>query len=414
MCGPTDDGAAPRCDPNSVDARMLNQSEPACLVIADITGYTSYLAGVELDHAQDILADLIDTVVGGLRPAFKLAKLEGDAAFVYALTDTVDGSSLLDTVERTYFAFRRRLRDIAQASTCECDACIRMPTLDLKVLAHHGPVIRQKVAGRVELVGSSVVVAHRLLKNTITEDTGIRAYAFYTSDCLKIAGIDPALTGLREHSEEIEHLGAVTGWVGDLEAAWRANLERTEIRLAPKATMATFEVDLPGPPSLVWDYLTSPARRPRWQTGVIAVEEATTGGRRGAGTQNHCIHGKDAVVEEILDWRPGEYFTLDLQVPVPGAPKIRNTDVLVGTPDGTHVTMAYGLVRPSDRPAVEHVLPQFEPLLRASAEALRSVLEAEVNRQAAEAEVEPEPALPASAGRFLDPVDSTAAGSSSG
>ena len=42
---------------------MLNQPEPACLVIADITGYTSYLAGVELDHAQDILADLMDTVV---------------------------------------------------------------------------------------------------------------------------------------------------------------------------------------------------------------------------------------------------------------------------------------------------------------------------------------------------------------
>ena len=59
---------------------MLKVPEPACLVIADISGYTSYLAGVELDHAQDILADLMDTVVGSLRPAFRLAKLEGDAA----------------------------------------------------------------------------------------------------------------------------------------------------------------------------------------------------------------------------------------------------------------------------------------------------------------------------------------------
>ena len=51
---------APRPDEGT---RMLNAPEPACLVIADITGYTSYLAGVELDHAQDILADLMDTVV---------------------------------------------------------------------------------------------------------------------------------------------------------------------------------------------------------------------------------------------------------------------------------------------------------------------------------------------------------------
>ena len=43
---------------------MTGAPEKACLVIADICGYTGYLAGVELDHAQDILADLVSTVVG--------------------------------------------------------------------------------------------------------------------------------------------------------------------------------------------------------------------------------------------------------------------------------------------------------------------------------------------------------------
>ena len=60
--------------------------EPACLAIADITGYTRFLAGTELDHAQDILADLTNTVVTSLRPSLRLAKLEGDAVFVYSLT----------------------------------------------------------------------------------------------------------------------------------------------------------------------------------------------------------------------------------------------------------------------------------------------------------------------------------------
>ena len=66
---------------------MLSAAEPACLVIADISGYTSYLAGAELDHAQDILADLIGAVVTALRPNFRLAKLEGDAAFTFMTTD---------------------------------------------------------------------------------------------------------------------------------------------------------------------------------------------------------------------------------------------------------------------------------------------------------------------------------------
>ena len=50
---------------------MLARTEPACLVIADIAGYSGYLAGVELDHAKDILTDLVDTIVGALRRSFR-------------------------------------------------------------------------------------------------------------------------------------------------------------------------------------------------------------------------------------------------------------------------------------------------------------------------------------------------------
>jgi hypothetical protein len=95
---------------------MLPKPESAYFVIADISGHTSFLAGVKLDHAQNIIADFMDTVVKGVRPPFRLAKFEGDAAFVYAATAKVDGSMLQDTIESAYFTFRRRLRNIKQAS----------------------------------------------------------------------------------------------------------------------------------------------------------------------------------------------------------------------------------------------------------------------------------------------------------
>ena len=388
---------------------MLNRSEAACLVIADITGYTSYLAGVELDHAQDILADLIDTVVRSLRPNFRLAKLEGDAAFTYAITDTVDASALMDTVERTYFAFRRRLRDIGQASTCDCNACMRMPSLDLKLLAHHGTILRQKIGSRTELVGSPVIVAHRLLKNSITESTGIAAYALYSADCLAAAGIDdPTTLGLVEHRETYDHLGEVVGWVADLEAAWRVDLDRTRVIVKPEEAMATFEFDLPAPPALAWDYLTSPARRLDWQAGATSIVEETATGRRGVGTTNHCVHGKEAVVEEVLDWRPPDYFTIRMQVPVPGAPKMRSTDVLTATPFGTHVEMRIARPRSAqERGFLEALLPQLEPSVLASFEALRPLLAEAMAQREADDHAAPEPAAPVSAGRFLDvPVES--------
>ena len=103
---------------------MLTAARPTCFLIADISGYTGYLAGVELDHAQDILADLIGAIVTSLRPAFRLAKLEGDAAFTFATTERIDGTMLLDAIERCYLAFRRRRRDVRQATSCPCNACV--------------------------------------------------------------------------------------------------------------------------------------------------------------------------------------------------------------------------------------------------------------------------------------------------
>jgi class 3 adenylate cyclase len=122
-------------------------SERASLLIADISGYTGYLAGVELDHAQDILADLMGAIVGALRPGFRLAKLEGDAAFMFTIGEELDGSLLLDAIERCYFGFRRRRRDVRQATSCDCNACVRIPDLNLKFVAHHGTILRQRVAG---------------------------------------------------------------------------------------------------------------------------------------------------------------------------------------------------------------------------------------------------------------------------
>src|SRR4051812_4423283 len=180
---------------------MLPKPEVAFFAIADISGYTSFLAGVELDHAQDIIADFMDTVVRGLRPPFRLAKFEGDAAFVYAVNDSVDASLLQDTIESTYFKFRRRMRDLKRASACECKACASMGDLDFKFVVHPGEMVKQKMGGREELAGRDVILVHRLLKNTCNERFGKRAYAMYSDACFQGTGIDPAAQGLVEHHE---------------------------------------------------------------------------------------------------------------------------------------------------------------------------------------------------------------------
>ena len=155
----------------------------------------------------------MDTVVKGVRPPFRLAKFEGDAAFVHAATAKVDGSMLQDTIESAYFTFRRRLRNIKQASVCECKACAAMGDLDFKFVAHHGEMVKQKMGGREELAGRDVILVHRLLKNTVSEKIGSRAYALYSDASIQMAGIDPAAQGLVEHHETIDIIGDVRLWL---------------------------------------------------------------------------------------------------------------------------------------------------------------------------------------------------------
>ena len=301
--------------------------QKACFVIADITGYTTYLTGVELDHAEDILADLIDTIVGSLRPPFRLAKLEGDAAFAYSITDKIDGSLLQDTIDGTYFAFRRRLRDIDQSTICKCNACSRMGTLDLKFVVHHGQTIVQSVAGTEELVGSDVILVHRLLKNSVDDKIGDHAYALFSDECIKAMEVDPKALGLIEHHEDIDVIGDVRTWVQDLEQAWLKENEGSRVLVLRDEAALIIEGDINAPRSLVWEYCVLPEHRPKWQ-GSQGVTEDTQNGRRGAGTTNHCAHGPNTVIEHILDWRPPDYMSMTSHIDLPGSAPLTMSIIL--------------------------------------------------------------------------------------
>lgn len=327
---------------------MVSTSAPVreYLAIADISGYTSYLAGVELDHAHDILSDLTVTIVEAMTP-FGLAKLEGDAAFMTAPDEAFDGSSLQDTIEGTYSAFQRRLRDIKQASTCECNACVRIPDLDLKVVIHHGSSMRQQLMGLVELVGPDVILVHRLLKNSVRELTGIMAYALYTESAVAAAGIDAAAQGLLEHPEETDVAGTVVTWLRDLHAVWLQLGDRPRPSIPLERRAHTFEFELDVPIQLAFEYLTAPALRVSWDAMLDDIDEdsAANHGRRGTGTTNHCVHGTDAFFERILDWRPSEFWLTETTLPMPGAPPVVKSEELTARLGGTtHVQLITGSV----------------------------------------------------------------------
>jgi uncharacterized protein YndB with AHSA1/START domain len=373
---------------------MLSTAQPTCFLIADISGYTGYLADVELDHAQDILADLVGAVVSALRPNFRLAKLEGDAAFTFATVDKIDGSMLLDTIERCYFGFRRRRRDVRQATSCECNACARIPDLDLKFVVHHGLAIIQKFAGRQELLGSDVIVVHRLLKNEVVEKLGINAYALLSQACIDASDIDPAALGMRPHTDTYDRIGEVPCWAHDLDRRWDEEEVRGRVFVTPEESILDLSVAVNVPPQVAWEFLTKPGQRMSWQPWVteVTITDAT-GGRRGPGSANHCIHGKDAVIEEILDWRPYDYVTDRTILDTPSGPvKVLHTVELEPVPAGTVIHLRYGPAKTRREKAVmEHIAPAYGQALQSGFPSLVAQLDAAY--AAREVDRGPEPEL---------------------
>ena len=357
---------------------MHSAAQPICFLIADISGYTGYLADVELDHAQDILADLVGTVVTALRPSFRLAKLEGDAAFTFALGERIDGSMLLDTIERCYFGFRRRRRDVRQATSCDCSACSRIPDLDLKFVVHHGEAIIQKVAGRQELLGSDVILVHRLLKNEVVEQLDMNAYALVSQACIDASDLQPAGIGMRPHTETYDRIGDVKAWAHDLDRRWQEEEARARVYVTPEESILTVSVAVGVPPQVAWQFLTTPGQRMSWQPWVTEVTvKGATGGRRGPGSANHCMHGKDAVVEEILDWRPYDYVTDRTVIDTPTGPvKVLHTIELEPTASGTAIHYRFAAPKTRREQALmKHIGPAYGAALQSSLPSLVEQLE---------------------------------------
>jgi uncharacterized protein YndB with AHSA1/START domain len=311
-------------------------------VIADITGYTAFLTGSELDHAQDILKSLFETLHDQIKAPLMISNYQGDAILTYAPEmGVLQGQTLLEIIENVYFAFSRKRENIRNNTTCTCRACANIPNLDLKLFAHYGEYLIQDMRGKPELSGPDVIVAHRMMKNQVKEKTGVKAYSLFTDAAIQKLGLAGMCVEMAAHSETYEHIGEVPMWVYDLKAAWERERERNPIRVELKDAWFRGEADFPLPPALVWDYLNKPEYRAQWMHAHAFYPTSLQKGRVGAGTVNHCAHGEEGeTLLTVLDWHPFEYLTEDASFPM--HMHAMNTTYLQPTASGTHVIWVFG------------------------------------------------------------------------
>ncbi len=288
--------------------------EHGYFVLADISGYTSFLVQTELDHAQEILSDLLETILRRFQTLLTLHKIEGDAIFAYASEKRIlRGETLLELVEAAYVDFRERLTNVRRHTTCTCRACQNIPMLDLKFMVHHGDYILQDIGGVREMAGSDVNLVHRLMKNHVSEETGWRAYAIFTHRSLEHMNLHPE--GLRESVETYEHLGTVPVCAMDMHARYDELMQQRRVVVEPEEAVLQFSEEMEAPPPVVWSWMNEPEKRALLSQdphGLKFVPILLPGGRTQTGALTHCVHGQNiAMREKVLDWKPFEYYTVE-------------------------------------------------------------------------------------------------------
>ncbi len=160
-------------------------------------------------HAEEIIFQLLDAIVEGSTHPLLLNKFEGDAVLMYAESGSTPlevAQSVLDQVMRAFPVFQTKAKQLeSDRATCPCDACRNIRQLRLKVIVHYGKAAFRSIRQFVEIAGEDVIIAHRLLKNTVP----LHEYILMTDAFYEL--LEPAILGPgSEHIESIADIGPIS------------------------------------------------------------------------------------------------------------------------------------------------------------------------------------------------------------
>lgn len=268
-------------------------SSRATIFIPDISGYTEFVTQTEVVHASHIINELLEVIVASNTAELSVAEVEGDAVLFYRPGEPLAGDALVAQCLEMYEHFHLRLRVIERDAICECGACRGAANLGLKFVVHHGPVTEIRVAHFTKPSGLELIVAHRLMKNTI----GAREYILVTKpffpwvDSISpVAGPRPPLRWL-EGFDEYPALGRISYRYASLSGV------RGTIPAIPPRTVIPFpadddpagsgSVEISAPIERVYAVLCDTSRMPEWVGGLRGVEDEPLSDR--LGKRHRCL-----------------------------------------------------------------------------------------------------------------------------
>ena len=139
----------------------------ATILIPDISGFTEFMTRTELSHGSYAINVLIDSIINAVGEEYDVSEIEGDAVLLIRKGPSPSRNEIQNICLKIFNEFHFRRKWMQRFAVCPCGACLAISNLTLKFVVHHGPLAEIKVGRFVKQSGPEMIVAHRLLKNSI-------------------------------------------------------------------------------------------------------------------------------------------------------------------------------------------------------------------------------------------------------
>lgn len=269
----------------------------------DISGFTKFVQGVEIEHSSHIISELLELLIDQNELDLQLAEVEGDALFYFKYQDLPSPGDVLRQARRMFRAFHRHLSLYETNRICQCGACISASNLKLKFIIHGGQFDFVRVKELVKPHGPEVIKAHRLLKNGIDD-----AEYILISDDLRglwdsLASRLPAVFTWSSSTEMLD-MGEVKYWFTKI-VGWKSHLEDVELPAKKGNEVHLFSAgqEISLEPKLLFELVSNLKYREKWTPGVDQIEYQE-GRLNRRGEKHVCVIGDQTVLFETL--KPGQ------------------------------------------------------------------------------------------------------------
>ena len=182
----------------------------AFFCVPDITGFTKFIATSELSFSSYFIPGLLRRLIGANILKLNIGEIEGDAIFFYKTGRLPTIAMVAKQCKLLFQTFHDYLKMIEKEDPENFAKHLADGQMGLKIVIHYGRIMAANIKGRTKLIGQNVIIAHKLLKNSIKEGE----YVLLTQDYIdKTKGKDIGIWfpwGKVMHgSETYEYLGEV-------------------------------------------------------------------------------------------------------------------------------------------------------------------------------------------------------------